>query len=175
MSKIIYHNHHIIPRHAGGTDDPSNLIRLTIPDHAEAHRVLWEQHGRWQDKNAWKLLQSLMGDGELFRRMKLQRPKTKKYKPTDEHKARISAAHVGKSPSHETKRKISKTLTGTTRPIEIKLKISNALKGKPTWSKGKTLPMETRLKMSRARLGRVVSDETREKIRQSQLRRRQVD
>lgn len=30
------HIHHIIPRHMGGTDDPSNLIELTIQEHAEA-------------------------------------------------------------------------------------------------------------------------------------------
>lgn len=56
MSAIIYHWHHIIPRHAGGTDDPSNLVKLTIEEHAEAHRLLWEQHGRLEDKMAWKLL-----------------------------------------------------------------------------------------------------------------------
>lgn len=50
---MIYHNHHIIPRHAGGTDDSSNLINLTIEEHAEAHKILYEEHGRWQDRVAW--------------------------------------------------------------------------------------------------------------------------
>jgi hypothetical protein len=52
----IYHKHHIVPRHAGGTDHPSNLIELTIEDHAEAHRILYEKYGRWQDEVAWKSL-----------------------------------------------------------------------------------------------------------------------
>jgi hypothetical protein len=43
------HKHHIIPRHAGGTDDPSNLVELSIEEHAEAHRVLYEKYDRWQD------------------------------------------------------------------------------------------------------------------------------
>jgi hypothetical protein len=47
------HKHHIIPRHMGGTDDPSNLIELTPEEHAEAHRVLYEEHGHWQDRVAW--------------------------------------------------------------------------------------------------------------------------
>jgi len=47
------HKHHIIPRHAGGTDDPSNIVELTPEEHAEAHRILYEEHGRWQDKVAW--------------------------------------------------------------------------------------------------------------------------
>ena len=45
---MITHKHHIIPKHIGGTDDPSNLIELIIPEHAEAHRKLYEEYGRWQ-------------------------------------------------------------------------------------------------------------------------------
>ena len=29
----LYHKHHIIPKHMGGTDDPSN--KLTVEEHAE--------------------------------------------------------------------------------------------------------------------------------------------
>ena len=28
----------------GGTNDPSNLVELTVEEHAEAHRVLWEKY-----------------------------------------------------------------------------------------------------------------------------------
>ena len=48
------HKHHIIPKHAGGTDDPSNIVELTVEEHAEAHRKLYEKYGRWQDLSAWK-------------------------------------------------------------------------------------------------------------------------
>jgi hypothetical protein len=50
---IYTHRHHIIPKHQGGSDDPSNLIELTVEDHAIAHRHLWKMYGRWQDKIAW--------------------------------------------------------------------------------------------------------------------------
>ena len=30
------HSHHIIPKHIGGTDDPSNIIELTVEEHAAA-------------------------------------------------------------------------------------------------------------------------------------------
>ena len=63
----IYHNHHIIPRHAGGSNDPSNLVRLTVEEHAEAHKVLYEQHGRWQDKLAYLSLLKLIGSEEIIR------------------------------------------------------------------------------------------------------------
>ena len=46
--------HHIIPKHMGGTDDSSNLIELTIEEHAEAHRELYEKYGKQEDLFAWK-------------------------------------------------------------------------------------------------------------------------
>ena len=48
----------------GGSDDPSNLIELSIEEHAEAHRLLYEQHGRWQDKVAWQGLLGLITEEE---------------------------------------------------------------------------------------------------------------
>lgn len=51
------HKHHIIPKHMGGTDEPSNLVELTVEEHAAAHRVLFEQYGCWQDNVAWKISQ----------------------------------------------------------------------------------------------------------------------
>jgi hypothetical protein len=65
-SKTIYHTHHIVPRHAGGTNDPSNLIRLTIEEHAEAHRKLYEEHGRIEDYYAWKGLCGQIGKDEIL-------------------------------------------------------------------------------------------------------------
>ena len=53
------HKHHIIPRYMGGTDEPSNLVELTVEQHAEAHRLLYEQHGNWQDYVAWQGLAKL--------------------------------------------------------------------------------------------------------------------
>jgi hypothetical protein len=66
-SKPIYHKHHILPKHMGGTDDPSNLIRLTIEEHAAAHRKLYEEHGMIQDKLAWKGLSGMIEKQELIR------------------------------------------------------------------------------------------------------------
>jgi len=50
------HKHHIIPKHVGGTDEPSNIVELTITEHAEEHRRLWEEYGRIEDKIAWDML-----------------------------------------------------------------------------------------------------------------------
>lgn len=61
------HRHHIIPRHMGGSDDSSNLIELSVEEHAEAHRKLFEEHGYWQDYLAWQGLAGLIPKQELVR------------------------------------------------------------------------------------------------------------
>lgn len=62
---MMKHRHHKIPRHAGGTNDPSNIIVLSVEDHAEAHRKLFEQYGRWEDEVAWKGLSKMITSKEV--------------------------------------------------------------------------------------------------------------
>jgi hypothetical protein len=54
------HKHHIIPKHAGGTDDPSNLVELSVFEHAEAHRILYETYGLEEDLIAWRGLSGIV-------------------------------------------------------------------------------------------------------------------
>ena len=69
------HKHHIIPKHMGGTDDPENLIELTVEEHAEVHKKLWEQYGRWEDKLAWQGLAGIIGKEELIKQMLIESSK----------------------------------------------------------------------------------------------------
>jgi len=86
------HKHHIVPRHMGGTDDPSNLIELTVEEHAEAHRELWEQYGNIKDYCAWKGLEGTIGKEEIVRL--LMDPTGRVH--TEETKQKMSEAHKGK-------------------------------------------------------------------------------
>ena len=63
------HKHHIIPKHMGGSDDPENLVELTIEEHAEAHRKLYEEYGHQEDYLAWQGLAGLMTKEELVKEM----------------------------------------------------------------------------------------------------------
>ena len=65
----IYHSHHSLPNHLGGTDDPSNLVRLTIEEHAEAHKMLYEQHGLEEDRLAWLGLAGIVSKKEHVQQM----------------------------------------------------------------------------------------------------------
>jgi len=99
-SNTIYHTHHIIPRYMGGSDDPSNLVKLTIEEHAEAHRKLYEEHGRTQDKLAWKALLGQSKSAEwISERSRLggQKSSTKGIPKSIEHKKRISESKKGKA------------------------------------------------------------------------------
>lgn len=58
------HKHHVIPKHMGGSDEPENIVELTVEEHAEAHRKLYEEHGHWQDMLAWKGLLGLLTSDE---------------------------------------------------------------------------------------------------------------
>jgi hypothetical protein len=51
----------------GGTDDPSNLIKLTIEEHAEAHKKLWEEHGNEYDRIAWMGLSKMIDKQDIIK------------------------------------------------------------------------------------------------------------
>lgn len=55
FSKKIFclENHHILPLHAGGTNSPENIVRVSIEDHALAHFYRYLALGQKQDKLAY--------------------------------------------------------------------------------------------------------------------------
>jgi hypothetical protein len=130
--------HHIIPKHAGGTNDPTNLIPVTIQEHAECHRRLWEQHGMIEDKVAWL---ALSGQSDAFdeARKELIRQKLSGVPKTPEHRAKISAA-----------------LKGRVRPFRSRSGRPMTQAHKDAIRKahlGKTLSAEHRANLSKAKLG----------------------
>lgn len=130
------HKHHIIPRHAGGTDDPSNLIELTIEEHAEAHRVLYETYGSIEDKLAWMGLSGQIGKDEILLQLSKSRKGIKKPKG---HGEKVSA--------------FRKTFTYSE---ESKKKMSDAKKGK--------LPREYFVEMAKRNVGRKQTEYQKQKV-----------
>ena len=59
------HKHHIIPKHRGGTNDPPNLVEISLTQHAMFHYCEWKLHGKRADYVAWKRLVGNLKDEEL--------------------------------------------------------------------------------------------------------------
>ena len=117
------HKHHIIPKHMGGSDSSDNLVELTVEEHANAHRVLYEQYGRVQDKRAWLGLAKIMTGEEIIAEI-LSSPKSK------EHKQKISLALKGRSAPWALGNKNASVLKGRAMKEETKQKIANSKIGK---------------------------------------------
>lgn len=107
------HKHHIIPKHVGGTDDPSNLVELTVEEHAEAHRLLFEKYGRKEDEIAWKGLAGIIGKEQLVYEMcRLANSKVKILRGPDhpfygkkrpEHSKKLKGRKVFRTIEHQNK------------------------------------------------------------------------
>lgn len=141
------HKHHIIPKHAGGTDDPNNLVELTVTEHAETHRILFEKYGRWQDKIAWKTLSGQIGLDEALQEARGAANRGRKRTP--EQIERIKAG---------VKRRNERLMADPEKWAEINRKRSES-------HKGKVKSPEHMANWSASRKGHVVTEETRNKIR----------
>lgn len=139
-----YHRHHVIPRHAGGTDDDSNLVYLTPEEHARAHLELFKKYGKYEDAMAYNSLckhwlgarpisgykqsdehikkrTSKIDYTEVSRKLKGRPSPTKgmTFEFSDERKSNISKSLIGRSLSQESKDKIANSLRGRISPNRI--------------------------------------------------------
>lgn len=139
------HKHHIIPKHAGGTDDPSNLIILTVEEHAEAHKKLYEEYNRWQDEVAYRMLSGQISAQEATLEA-IKKAQTGRIH-TEEEKQKRRLYRLGKKHSEDTKKKIS---------------LNNGMKGK-------VLSDEQKKILSITHKGKILSESHRETLRQTHL------
>ena len=107
---MLTYKHHIIPKHAGGTNSSINLIELTIEDHAEAHRILFEENGQWQDFIAWKTLSGQIRGKDI--RREISRLSFLGKKHTEETKQKIRLARANQICTEETRKKMSQKRKG---------------------------------------------------------------
>ena len=146
---MLKHIHHIVPKYMGGTDDPSNLVELTVEEHAEAHRKLYEEHGNWQDRIAWLTLSGQIGKDEAIQEAQGAANRGRKRTPEQ-------VENIRKAAQARAKRHMSDPEFWT----EVNHKKSES-------HKGKKKSAEHMANWSAARKGHKVSEETREKIRRT--------
>jgi hypothetical protein len=115
----------------GGTDDLSNLVELSIEDHAEEHNKLWKKYGKNEDYLAYKCLSAQITNQEFYyERAKLGGYSLKGKKKPEGFGKKISETLKGKPLTEETKKKISQALIGRKVSQETKNKISKTCKEK---------------------------------------------
>jgi hypothetical protein len=62
----IKHRHHIMPRYRGGSDDPSNLVEVSVVQHAMWHFCNYQLWGEPEDRLAWRALAGSVGKEEII-------------------------------------------------------------------------------------------------------------
>ena len=126
----------------GGTDDPSNLMEVSVEEHTNLHLSLYLQYGKREDWVAFNMLLGQMGSEELFlERCRMGADKYWTNERREEHSKVMRKRRLGQRHSEETKRKISLSHTGRKKHTE-----------------------ESKRKLREANLGKVLSEETRKKI-----------
>ena len=126
----------------GGTDEPSNLIELTVEEHAEAHRLLYEQHGNWQDNVAWKALSGHIGKEEIIHQ--IHKNMNKGRIPSEETREKMAASKRGRKISDEHKKALNEGRRNSKNSEKHLLALSIA-------NKGKIITEEQRKKSSKTR------------------------
>ena len=92
----------------GGTDDPSNIILLSVEDHAKAHLDLYEKYGNEYDRIAYDSLMKRLPREEIVRQVCRATHLGKKKKPEAVEKMRQTKMGVPQTP--ESNKKRSETL-----------------------------------------------------------------
>lgn len=158
------HKHHIIPKYKGGSDDPSNLIEVSVEEHAELHKKLWEENSDYRDYLAWQGLSELMNKEDIVSKLISYTHKGKKKTP--EHVKKVSEALRGRTHSDETKAKIGKASLGRAWSEENKHKKAQEMMGNTLRKGGPSTVGFTNRKHT---------EETKEKMRLAQQARRQKE
>lgn len=123
----------------GGSDDPSNIIELSIEEHAEAHHELYEKHGHLEDYIAWKGLTGCIGKEEIIQHIShmngKKRKGSKNPKLSELNKLKTGDKNPAKNPSVRAKLSILKSgssnpMYGITGPAHPRYGIPGAAAGK---------------------------------------------
>lgn len=176
LSADIYvERHHIIPKSLGGTNDATNIVKLTAREHLICHRLLIHMtYGLAKSKMAnaaWRMMFS----SKNHKRSIID---SRTYESIRSHVAEATRErNMSRKHTEETKRKISESKLGKTRNItpEWRQKIIDTQTGMTK----KPLSDATKQKISQAKFGKKLgplSDEHRKRVSDSKKGKKiQVD
>lgn len=154
-----FEKHHIIPKSLGGTDEETNLVKLSFREHYLCHRLLTKIYPEEQKMHYafWTMSTNPRDNTRIPSRVYA------------EARTLFIGCIIGREVSQETKDKISKSNTGKKRTQEMKDALSKRVKesGQLDWT-GKTHSEESKLKMSKSAKNRNIIEEN-ERIRREKI------
>lgn len=139
-----FHIHHIQPKSMGGSNNKTNLVKLTYREHFVIHHLLYKIHKTQKMACAFHFM-------SIDKYNYSQKLSSKEYALLCESKSRKGMKH-----SEETKLKMSKSRKGRF-----------GGKNHPQW--GKPMSEKTKEKLRQANIGKVIPKEQIEKSRLTQL------
>lgn len=158
--------HHIVPKSEGGSNDKSNLVKLTAREHFIAHLLLAKIYDDVKMHYALNMMTiKSMNHQRTFKITSRQYDYIKRLmakKQSEHYKTKENHPMFGRHHTDESKRKNSESHKGSKNPrygklvsIETRQKISNALKGR---KKTSTMSEDARKRLSEQRKGKRLSD-----------------
>ena len=89
---MIFHKHHLIPKHAGGDNSSSNLVKVNIAMHAFLHRLRYAEKGDIRDLKAAEGLLKIKTKQEIVRDLTLLSRRFSDKTHTEDTKDSISSS-----------------------------------------------------------------------------------
>jgi len=121
--------HHILPRCLGGTNHPSNLVRLSARQHFVAHRLLWKMYPNTPSLFfAFRMMFFASSDHSRDNQTKVRSRLYGRIK--EDFATHMRQMKLGVPLPEATKQKIRATLMGRAIPEEVKEKIRAATIGR---------------------------------------------
>ena len=111
----------------GGSDDPSNLVKLTVEEHARAHLELYEKHGDERDLVAHRMLLGQIDRAEAIKIVQ-KLPKTEKWKKQKSEAMKgKNNPQYGKTTSDKQKKAVGKSAKERFTGVPKWYKVTNAV------------------------------------------------
>ena len=114
LENVYVEKHHIIPQSMGGTNDVTNIVKLTAKEHFVAHHLLWKIYRNREMVHAFMLMCNIKRNGVKYsvsaKEYQLLKEDNKKFR--SEFMTGRIGNNTGRKLSQEWKDNISKSLTG---------------------------------------------------------------
>ena len=125
---IVWHKHHIVPKHAGGTDEPSNLLKCNIAMHSFMHEQRYRETGDVYDKIAAAALKGQIPHAEASKQARIEA--AKRWRDENREEWAEMQRHAGSHPKPDKEGRYSAAAKVRWADPEDRKKRSEAMRGK---------------------------------------------